>query len=194
MGTPREPVRLVGNPTQPMMIAERSGRDWTSAMTNFTRRRAAGLAHSERHYRRLGRLVAAGSRLVAGADFCCLWARFMNALAAHASSKKHSNVLEHLIGYFFQRTISSREPRTDRSDRRSPVVGAVDRTGHVDASLREKVSRRYLESDLSVAQSEATDAAQSCLTSAAHGALRKRSANSSIRNEPVVAPASRSNI
>jgi hypothetical protein len=35
-----------------MMIAERSGRDWTSAMTNFTRRRAAGLAHSERHYRR----------------------------------------------------------------------------------------------------------------------------------------------
>jgi uncharacterized protein YbgA (DUF1722 family) len=24
----------------------------------------------------------------------------MNALAAHASSKKHSNVLEHLMGYF----------------------------------------------------------------------------------------------
>jgi uncharacterized protein YbbK (DUF523 family) len=63
MGTPREPVRLVGNPTQPMMIAERSGRDWTSAMTNFARRRAAGLAHSERHYRRLGRLVAAAGRL-----------------------------------------------------------------------------------------------------------------------------------
>jgi uncharacterized protein YbgA (DUF1722 family)/uncharacterized protein YbbK (DUF523 family) len=43
MGVPRETVRLVGNPKNPGMIAERSGRDWTDDMKNFAARRAAEL-------------------------------------------------------------------------------------------------------------------------------------------------------
>jgi uncharacterized protein YbgA (DUF1722 family)/uncharacterized protein YbbK (DUF523 family) len=43
MGVPREPVRLVGNPAAPRMIAERSGKDWTRAMNYYARRRASAL-------------------------------------------------------------------------------------------------------------------------------------------------------
>jgi uncharacterized protein YbgA (DUF1722 family) len=58
------------------------------------------LAHSERHYRRLGRMVAAAadSSLVESLEI--YGAEFMKALAVHANAKKHSNVLEHMLGYF----------------------------------------------------------------------------------------------
>ena len=35
MGVPREPVRLVGDVSDSRMIAERSGKDWTSAIQRF---------------------------------------------------------------------------------------------------------------------------------------------------------------
>ena len=44
MGVPRETVRLVGAPSDPKMIAERSGRDWTMAMQRFAAIRANELA------------------------------------------------------------------------------------------------------------------------------------------------------
>jgi uncharacterized protein YbbK (DUF523 family) len=44
MGVPRETVRLVGNPRTARMIAERSGRDWTEDMRNFSTRKAAELS------------------------------------------------------------------------------------------------------------------------------------------------------
>jgi uncharacterized protein YbgA (DUF1722 family)/uncharacterized protein YbbK (DUF523 family) len=39
MGTPRETVRLEGDPAAPRMIAPRSGTDWTSRMNAWSRRR-----------------------------------------------------------------------------------------------------------------------------------------------------------
>jgi uncharacterized protein YbgA (DUF1722 family)/uncharacterized protein YbbK (DUF523 family) len=41
MGVPREVVRLVGNVKAPRMIAQRSGRDWTREMNEFSRARAS---------------------------------------------------------------------------------------------------------------------------------------------------------
>lgn len=43
MGAPREPVRLIGKAAEPAMIAERSGKDWTTEMKRFSARRAAEL-------------------------------------------------------------------------------------------------------------------------------------------------------
>ena len=43
MGIPRKPVRLVGNPTDPRMIAERSGDDWTLKMNQYASQRTPSL-------------------------------------------------------------------------------------------------------------------------------------------------------
>ncbi len=202
MGVPRESVRLVGTPTDPRMIAEKSGKDWTEAMHRFaakrvrdiadkrlsgyvfkknspscgverikvynakgmaerhgrglfaaaimkqwpllpveeegrlndiklrenfiervfayhrwlqatSERRSPGalvrfhtshkyllLAHSERHYRQLGRLVAAAKQISIAAAYDDYGRVFMDALAVHATEKSHANVLDHMMGYF----------------------------------------------------------------------------------------------
>ena len=46
MGVPRESVRLVGPPSSPKMIAEKSGRDWTAAMNQYAAKRLSELAGS----------------------------------------------------------------------------------------------------------------------------------------------------
>ena len=43
LGTPREPVHLIGAPRAPRMVGVTSGRDLTSDMTAFARRRARAL-------------------------------------------------------------------------------------------------------------------------------------------------------
>ncbi len=43
MGVPREPVRLVGGISNPLMIGERSAKDWTETMRRFTKRKARDL-------------------------------------------------------------------------------------------------------------------------------------------------------
>lgn len=58
------------------------------------------LAHSEPHYRRLGRLVAGLGEKSLGEVYEEYGRGFMAALAAHASPKKHANVLDHMMGYF----------------------------------------------------------------------------------------------
>jgi uncharacterized protein YbgA (DUF1722 family)/uncharacterized protein YbbK (DUF523 family) len=205
MGVPREAVRLVGLPSDPKMIAERSGRDWTLAMKRFasirtdelarlelsgyvfkksspscgvervridqainmparrgrglfaaaimerlpllpveeegrlndpalrenfiervfayhrwqealaaaksaralvefhTRHKFLLLAHSERHYRRLGRLVAGVKKHSLRATYEDYGRAFIETLAVRASAKKHANVLDHLMGYFTDR-------------------------------------------------------------------------------------------
>ena len=202
MGVPRETVRLVGPPSHPKMIAEKSGRDWTSAMQQFSAKRIAQLAqqelsgyvfkkdspscgmervklyskgsppsrlghglfaaaimarlpllpveeegrlndlglresfiervfayrrwqdalaaslsvnaliefhtrhkffllaHSERHYRQLGRIVAKANRSTLGQAYDDYGALFMEGLAHHATPKTHTNVLDHMMGYF----------------------------------------------------------------------------------------------
>lgn len=202
MGVPRETVRLIGSGSDPKMIAERSGKDWTMAMKRFaairtkdlaelklsgyvfkknspscgvervrlydaknmpsrhgrgifaatvmktlpllpveeegrlndlalrenfvervfayhrwqsalagaksarvlvdfhTRHKFLLLAHSERHYRRLGRLVAGIGKNSLRATYEEYGQNFMEGLAVRASAKKHANVLDHLMGYF----------------------------------------------------------------------------------------------
>lgn len=58
------------------------------------------LAHSERHYRQLGRLVAALKQRSLIEAYDEYGRVFMAALAAHATPKKHANVLDHMMGYF----------------------------------------------------------------------------------------------
>jgi uncharacterized protein YbgA (DUF1722 family) len=60
------------------------------------------LAHSEPHYRTLGRIVACAGRASAlGFDAVLseYGARFMAALAVRATRRKHANVLCHMVGY-----------------------------------------------------------------------------------------------
>ena len=204
MGVPRETVRLVGTPTHPRMIAEKSGTDWTQAMNRFATQRVseiAGkdlsgyvfkknspscgmervrvynskgvpdrqgrglfavalinrspllpveeegrlsdlklrenfiervfayhrwlqvtsskkspgalvrfhtshkyllLAHSQRHYRQLGRLVANAKQRSLAAVYDDYVRVFMAALSVQATEKTHANVLDHMMGYFSQ--------------------------------------------------------------------------------------------
>lgn len=89
-----------------------------------TRHKFLLLAHSERHYRRLGRLVAEMKTGPLRAAYESYGALFMQCLAVPATAKKHANVLEHLTGYFSDRLTS---------DERQEIVDLVRdyRTGLV---------------------------------------------------------------
>jgi uncharacterized protein YbgA (DUF1722 family)/uncharacterized protein YbbK (DUF523 family) len=202
MGVPREPVRLVGDPMDPQMITERSGKDWTLKINQYARQRATALtqldlcgyvfkkdsptcgmervriygksgkpsrhgrglfaaalmqhlpllpveeegrlndprlrenfvervfayhrwqraihrrksigslvefhtrhkllllAHSPSHCGRLGRIVADAKKTAIGFAFESYGRLFIEGLAVHATTRKHGNVLEHMIGYF----------------------------------------------------------------------------------------------
>ncbi len=202
MGMPREPVRLIGNASEPSMIAERSRKNWTAAVNRFSAGRAAELqrlslsgyifkkdspscgmervkiyppkggatrdgrglfaaavmkrlplmpveeegrlndavlrenfiervfvyrrwqelacgaksvralvqfhtahkfhllAHSERHYRDLGRLVANAKQTPLTQAYERYGSGLMEALRIPSNAKKHSNVLDHMMGYF----------------------------------------------------------------------------------------------
>ena len=58
------------------------------------------LAHSQRHYRQLGRLVATAKQTSLHAVYDHYAQGFMEALAVPASERSHANVLDHLMGYF----------------------------------------------------------------------------------------------
>lgn len=202
MGVPRETVRLVGTPDHAQMIAEKSGRDWTTEMQQFSAKRISQLAaqelsgyifkksspscgmervkiyakgsppsrlgrglfaaavmerlpllpveeegrlndlglrenfiervfayrrwqdalaasrsvsaliefhtrhkffllaHSERHYRQLGRIVAKANKSTLAQAYDDYGRLFMEGLARPASAKTHTNVLDHMMGYF----------------------------------------------------------------------------------------------
>ena len=57
------------------------------------------LAHSPRHYADLGRLVGEGASASPAAVAARYGALFMEALAVHATPRKHTNVLQHIAGY-----------------------------------------------------------------------------------------------
>ena len=72
-----------------------------SALVRFhTSHKYLLLAHSERHYRQLGRLVAATKQKPLTALYDDYSRVFMDALAVHATEKTHANVLDHMMGYF----------------------------------------------------------------------------------------------
>jgi uncharacterized protein YbgA (DUF1722 family)/uncharacterized protein YbbK (DUF523 family) len=58
------------------------------------------LAHSQTHYRRLGRLVAAARKRPLAAVYEDYGGLFMEALARRATARSHANVLDHMMGYF----------------------------------------------------------------------------------------------
>jgi uncharacterized protein YbgA (DUF1722 family)/uncharacterized protein YbbK (DUF523 family) len=60
----------------------------------------AVLAHSPRHYERLGRLVATAGRTLAAPTLGEYRGLFMEALAVRATRARHVNVLQHLAGFF----------------------------------------------------------------------------------------------
>lgn len=202
MGVPRETVRLVGTPSHVKMIAEKSGREWTTEMQQFSAKRISQLggqelsgyilkksspscgmervklyshgappsrlgrglfaaavmerlpllpveeegrlndlalrenfiervfayrrwqdtlaasrsvnaliefhtrhkffllAHSEPHYRRLGQIVAKANKSRLAQAYDDYGRLFMEGLAHHATAKTHTNVLDHMMGYF----------------------------------------------------------------------------------------------
>jgi len=58
------------------------------------------LAHSQHHYRQLGRLVAGAKEKPLTSVFNDYGRFFMDALAVPATEKTHANVLDHMMGYF----------------------------------------------------------------------------------------------
>ena len=88
-----------------------AGRKSLAALVRFhTSHKYLLLAHSQPHYRRLGRLVATAKQKSLGAVYDAYGRMFMQALAVHATEKTHANVLDHLMGYFSkQLTAAERE-------------------------------------------------------------------------------------
>jgi uncharacterized protein YbgA (DUF1722 family)/uncharacterized protein YbbK (DUF523 family) len=77
------------------------GRRSISSLVDFhTRHKFLLLAHSERHYRKLGRIVAEIKHSPVADAHVEYGHLFMEGLAIHATVKKHCNVLRHMMGYF----------------------------------------------------------------------------------------------
>jgi uncharacterized protein YbgA (DUF1722 family)/uncharacterized protein YbbK (DUF523 family) len=68
-----------------------------------TRHKLLIMAHSEKHERIMGRMVAqGGNRSSLDGDYAQYQALLMEALRLKATSKKNANVLQHMMGYFKQ--------------------------------------------------------------------------------------------
>jgi uncharacterized protein YbgA (DUF1722 family) len=76
-----------------------------------TRHKLLILAHSEPHYRKLGRIVAEAKQSPIAAAYEQYSRLFMEGMSHHATAKKHGNVLEHMMGYFSKEL--SREERQE---------------------------------------------------------------------------------
>ncbi len=82
---------------QDALAASRS----VNALIEFhTRHKFFLLAHSERHYRQLGRIVAKAKKSTLAQTYDDYGRMFMEGLAHHATPKTHTNVLDHMMGYF----------------------------------------------------------------------------------------------
>lgn len=80
---------------------EAAARKRLGSLVEFhTRHKLLLLAHSERHYRALGKLVAQARQYPAGELFAAYEQGLMTALACKPTVKKQVNVLLHLLGYF----------------------------------------------------------------------------------------------
>lgn len=88
-------------------------REWTfSDLVRFhTSHKMALLAHGEIGYRRLGRLVATGRSLTRAELESRYFAGFMEALERPVSRRRHTNVLQHMLGHLKE---SSTRPRAVR--------------------------------------------------------------------------------
>jgi len=88
------------------------------ALVQFHRRhKLLVLAHDERRYRELGRLVARAGSLPFGELLGAYQGLLLEALKLRATPKKNANVLMHIMGYF-KRQISAAE--------KAELLGAID--------------------------------------------------------------------
>ncbi len=67
-----------------------------------TRHKLLILAHSEEHYRQMGKLAAAGKQYPLKDLYSRYEALLMAALSLKPTPQKHTNVLHHMLGYFKQ--------------------------------------------------------------------------------------------
>jgi uncharacterized protein YbgA (DUF1722 family)/uncharacterized protein YbbK (DUF523 family) len=65
-----------------------------------TRQKLLTLSHSEKHYRMMGKLVAAGKDLPMEELYSRYETLLMEALKLKATARKNTNVLQHMMGYF----------------------------------------------------------------------------------------------
>jgi len=73
-------------------------------------------AHSEAHMRRLGRIVAQAKKMSFGAAMEECGRLFMEALGHRATTRKNTNVLQHMLGYFSKQL---------SSDERNALLGVI---------------------------------------------------------------------
>jgi len=89
-----------------------------------TRQKLLILSHSEKHYRQMGKLVAAGKQIPIGRLYAEYETLLMEALTLKATTKKHTNVLMHMLGYFKEQLVA---------DEKKEVLEIIDeyRNGYV---------------------------------------------------------------
>ncbi len=79
----------------------RSRNEGLGGVVDFhTRNKLLVLAHSEKHHRAMGKLVAAGKTLPVQSLYKQYETSLMEALGLKTTEKKNANVLYHLMGYF----------------------------------------------------------------------------------------------
>ena len=65
-----------------------------------TRNKLLILSHSQKHYRLMGKLVADGKKMLISELYQQYQLLLMEALKLKTTIRKHTNVLQHLMGYF----------------------------------------------------------------------------------------------
>ena len=79
----------------------RVGKEGLGGLVDFhTRNKLLVLAHSEKHHRAMGKLVAAGKTVPVQSLYSQYETFLMEALSLRTTVKKNANVLYHLMGYF----------------------------------------------------------------------------------------------
>jgi uncharacterized protein YbgA (DUF1722 family) len=76
------------------------GRGLGGLVAFHTQHKLQIMAHSNRHYQEMGRLVARGKNMPSQKLFAAYGALLMEGLKLRATSKKNTNVLMHMAGYF----------------------------------------------------------------------------------------------
>ncbi len=96
------------------------------------------MAHSPKHYKELGQLVAAVAQHTPAAFRDLYMAGFMEALAVHATPRRHVNTLQHLVGYLKQ-AVSEKE--------RKRILAVIEdyRAGLVPLVVPMTLLRHYIE-------------------------------------------------
>jgi uncharacterized protein YbgA (DUF1722 family) len=76
------------------------GRTLGNLVAFHTKNKLLCLAHSEKHYRAMGKLVAGGKSLPPDRLYAEYERLLMEALALRSTTRKNTNVLQHMMGYF----------------------------------------------------------------------------------------------